>query len=101
MLEQYSEIILIYLENLDSQNSPIYSGVFDRPLLECPSPSLKGVKIGVVRGAIVEYECPANFHLFGSSIRQCLSNGEWSGIEPVCLRKLNIHNWYKSGLSDI
>ena len=33
------------------------------------------------------YECNSGYELVGTASRICLSNGHWSGGEPVCRRK--------------
>lgn len=34
--------------------------------------------------AVTSFECDIGFDLIGSSERTCLSNGTWSGLQPVC-----------------
>ncbi|XP_053560821.1 complement factor B isoform X2 [Bombina bombina] len=55
----------------------------------CPNP---GTPVGGKREgkyfevfSTVEYSC-GNYELRGSSIRQCLPSGKWSGVEPRCER---------------
>ena len=33
------------------------------------------------------HKCRHGYQKFGSFIRKCLPNGEWSGNTPVCIRK--------------
>lgn len=40
-------------------------------------------------GAIVEYGCFSGYQLLGSSKRECLSNGKWSGELTICDAKEN------------
>ena len=38
-------------------------------------------------GARVKYICNVGYNLFGSTTRQCLSNGTWSNADPTCQSK--------------
>uniref|UniRef100_A0A8C9P7Q5 Complement C2 n=1 Tax=Spermophilus dauricus TaxID=99837 RepID=A0A8C9P7Q5_SPEDA len=58
------------------------------PAGHCPNP---GISVGAVRtgsrfglGDKVSYRCSSNLVLTGSSARECLGNGVWSGTEPIC-----------------
>ena len=54
---------------------------------ECPKPdlSLSIVNISSTAvGAITKFHCEGGFELHGSSMRECLSNGDWSGDRPYC-----------------
>ena len=43
------------------------------------------VTVGGTRvGAKAVYRCDSGFKLRGDSVRQCQSNGRWSGNEPTC-----------------
>ena len=37
--------------------------------------------------ALAYHQCGSESILVGSPIRQCLSNGSWSGTKPSCKRK--------------
>ena len=39
-------------------------------------------------GSTATYSCDAGFNLVGEDTRTCQTNGEWSGEEPSCARKL-------------
>ena len=39
---------------------------------------------GITVGSKARYSCNRGFDLKGDQIRKCQSNGQWSGIEPVC-----------------
>ena len=57
---------------------------------ECSRPAVKDgmVKIfGKDIHAFAQYKCNPSYLLKGSSFRQCLLHGEWSGNQPVCHRK--------------
>ena len=41
-------------------------------------------------GSTATYSCDAGFNLVGEDTRTCQTNGEWSGEEPSCARKLFI-----------
>ena len=49
------------------------------------------MKNGVVQvqgygiGATARFECAEYFNMLGVQVRQCLLNGEWSGIAPTCI----------------
>ncbi|XP_023237075.1 CUB and sushi domain-containing protein 3-like [Centruroides sculpturatus] len=38
----------------------------------------------LIPGTAASYSCEEGYRLFGSSTRNCLSTGTWSGEEPVC-----------------
>ena len=38
-------------------------------------------------GDMAVYTCDPDYDLVGVSVRQCGSNGEWSGEAPMCIRK--------------
>ncbi|XP_004424389.1 PREDICTED: complement C2 [Ceratotherium simum simum] len=64
------------------------TAVCDNGANYCPNP---GISVGVVRtgsrfglGDKVRYRCSSNLVLTGSSERECLDNGVWSGTEPIC-----------------
>ena len=40
-------------------------------------------------GGTATYTCYNGFSLVGSSTRTCLSNGSWSGSQPICNCRLN------------
>ena len=40
------------------------------------------------QGALVEYSCRPGYMVEGVALRQCQSNGEWSGIAPVCIGEM-------------
>lgn len=42
---------------------------------------------GTTLGSQATYSCDVDFELTGNETRECLSNCEWSGTEPVCERK--------------
>lgn len=35
----------------------------------------------------VKYNCPDGHYLRGTSFRNCLKNGKWSGSQPLCIKK--------------
>ena len=39
---------------------------------------------GTALGAVASYFCQTGYTLHGSGIRQCLSTGQWSLVEPTC-----------------
>ncbi|KAF7473015.1 complement C2 [Marmota monax] len=64
------------------------TAVCDNGAGHCPNP---GISVGAVRtgsrfglGDKVSYRCSSNLVLTGSSERECLGNGVWSGTEPIC-----------------
>uniref|UniRef100_A0A8C9P7P5 Complement C2 n=1 Tax=Spermophilus dauricus TaxID=99837 RepID=A0A8C9P7P5_SPEDA len=64
------------------------TAVCDNGAGHCPNP---GISVGAVRtgsrfglGDKVSYRCSSNLVLTGSSARECLGNGVWSGTEPIC-----------------
>lgn len=65
------------------------TAVCDNGASHCPNP---GISVGTVRtgssfdlGDKVSYRCSStNLVLTGSVERECLSNGVWSGSEPIC-----------------
>ena len=44
---------------------------------------------GVTVNSVATYICSSGFVLVGEDTRTCQPNGEWSGQEPVCSRKLS------------
>ena len=59
--------------------------------IECndlPAPKYGSVSVSGVRvGSIATYKCDDGFLLVGTTTRECLSNGHWSGNAPICNRK--------------
>ena len=41
-------------------------------------------------GSIATYTCDVGYELNGDPTRTCQSSGEWSGVEPHCIRKLSL-----------
>ena len=39
---------------------------------------------GIEEGSTATYHCNENFELIGNQIRECGSDGMWSGEEPYC-----------------
>ena len=42
---------------------------------------------GLRVGSTATYKCDDGFLLVGTTTRECLSNGQWSGNAPICKRK--------------
>ena len=40
-----------------------------------------------LEGAEATYSCVANYAMVGVDTRICGSEGEWNGVEPVCIGK--------------
>ena len=40
---------------------------------------------GVTPGSLAVYVCNSTHHLEGPSLRECQSNGNWSGTVPQCV----------------
>lgn len=64
------------------------TAVCDNGASHCPNP---GTSVGAVRtgsrfglGDKVSYRCSSSLVLTGSALRECQSNGVWSGTEPIC-----------------
>ena len=47
------------------------------------------ISTGNVEGDTVAYFCNKGYNLTGDANRTCLSNGQWSGIQPECIRMLS------------
>ena len=47
---------------------------------------------GVTLGSQAVFECNAPYELVGSAQRQCI-NGEWTGQQPTCIRKITRVNY--------
>ena len=64
------------------------------PGLECPalnSPENGAVNVsGLIVSSMATYYCKRGFTLVGSAIRMCQNNGFWSGVTPLCQRKLGL-----------
>ena len=55
-------------------------------VLPCPTYKIENGWSNYFR-KIVHHKCRLGYQLFGSFLRKCLLNGEWSGNTPVCIRK--------------
>ena len=44
---------------------------------------------GIMEDDTVTYFCNEGYDLYGDANRTCQSNGQWSGIQPECIRMLN------------
>ena len=44
------------------------------------------METGLTEGSNAIYTCNSGYQLSGERIRTCMSNGNWSGQEPTCLR---------------
>ena len=42
---------------------------------------------GTTTGSTASYSCDDGYELVGDVMRVCMSDSEWSGTPPVCLRK--------------
>ena len=40
---------------------------------------------GIIPGSLAVYVCNSTHHLEGPSLRECQSNGNWSGFAPQCV----------------
>ena len=49
---------------------------------------------GLRIGSTATYKCDNGFLLVGTTTRECLSNGHWSGNAPICQRKHIILLYY-------
>jgi Sushi repeat (SCR repeat) len=62
--------------------------ICQHPPLSCGSPdilyntTIVGKNFSV--SAKIEYKCPKEHSLVGNAIRECQSNGVWSGMAPTC-----------------
>ena len=54
--------------------------------LPCPTYKIENGWLKYIRQT-VHHKCRVGYQLFGSFLRKCLRNGEWSGNTPVCVRK--------------
>ena len=54
---------------------------------DTPANGSKSVSFTTV-GHTVTYTCKSEYKLLGSSSRICQNNGQWSGTQPSCSRKL-------------
>ena len=39
--------------------------------------------------AVANYTCNEGYNLVGDAVRTCQANEEWTGTEPICMRKNN------------
>ena len=46
---------------------------------------------GWTPSSLATYSCNRGLSLVGQAIRVCMEGGLWSGMEPVCSKKLTIH----------
>ena len=52
-----------------------------------PNPSFGRVDLtGTTVGSTATYSCQSGYQLVGESTRTCQSNGQWSGVAPICTR---------------
>ncbi|XP_046845122.1 sushi, von Willebrand factor type A, EGF and pentraxin domain-containing protein 1-like [Xenia sp. Carnegie-2017] len=69
-----------------------WSGDFPRCLKDINCPNLTTPENGTRQGSIFKYgrrvlfTCNAGYHLRGSKLRKCMSNGKWSGEEATCVK---------------
>ena len=42
---------------------------------------------GITYGDVATYSCDKSFEISGVINRQCLSDGQWSAAEPICVLK--------------
>ncbi len=58
---------------------------------------------GTSVGSVARYECNPGFVLSGSAARSCESDGNWSGVEPICESEfsyiINNHSDFTVGYS--
>ena len=45
-------------------------------------------------GLTATYTCDEGFSLMGDQVRQCSSEGEWSGEEPTCSGQIDLLSLY-------
>ena len=57
----------------------------DKPSLKNGTVILPGKKNQI--GSVAKYKCDHGYNILGPSSRQCLHHGEWSGFQPLCIRK--------------
>ena len=54
--------------------------------LPCPTYKVENGWTKIFRN-FVHHKCYRDYQLFGSYVRKCLPNGEWSGNTPICVKK--------------
>ena len=57
---------------------------------ECSLPNVEDGAVilsGSSVGDLAEYKCVQGFNLVGVKLRQCLTSGQWSGVDPRCYSK--------------
>lgn len=56
----------------------------------CPEPKLQGGSVtfnGNSAQSLAMYRCEEGSSLIGISVRQCQTNGTWTGTDPKCIGK--------------
>ena len=60
-------------------------------VITCPAlPPIENGEVEISANTVggeAVYRCDLSLALNGASVRTCMENGEWSGVEPVCVGK--------------
>ncbi|KAI8510733.1 hypothetical protein Bbelb_116490 [Branchiostoma belcheri] len=59
-----------------------------KPCPELPHPTNGNITEGHLYGDTVTFSCNEAYELIGSENRTCQTNQSWSGVQPICSRKL-------------
>ena len=60
--------------------------------LQAPTNGIVRVS-GSTEGSTATYSCISGYSLVGNILRQCQSNGEWSGTQPFCERDSKLYSY--------
>ncbi len=85
-LKIYYNISFPDLQHAASATCPPLLGVTDTDIIYTQEPVVSG-NFSVDTRAL--YECTSGELFEGDTIRTCLADGSWSGVEPICLREWN------------
>ena len=72
------------------------SSIVSHSALTCPSitaPSHGSISFShtTTLGSVATYACASGYRLTSSATRKCEADGQWSGIEPSCISKLQFY----------
>nr|CAB3266721.1 sushi, von Willebrand factor type A, EGF and pentraxin domain-containing protein 1-like [Phallusia mammillata] len=111
---QYTCDVGFEINTVESRKTCLEDGTWSGPTLtcsrkaitRCPIPTLilNGVvSTNGVNPGSAQYSCNPGYELYGNRLRECLTDGTWSGEKPTCVQNVGFCNnppsilngWYK------